>query len=134
MNTPSWAGVVTMTPARYRYLADLAGGNLLASWPVPHSLRAPYDGDEEKAVYIVANREGLACYVGQTRPARAWTGAAGIRLSQHMAEPSKRDEWDSFWVLPLKWSTKPTIVDWYEATVAARLMVPLRHRRRRSRI
>jgi hypothetical protein len=34
-----------------------------------------------------------------------------------------------FWVLPLKWSTKPTIIDWYERTVAARLMVPLRHRR-----
>lgn len=128
MSTPTWAGVVPMTKSRYLYLADLAGGNLLESRPIAHDFKTPYDGDEEKAVYVVVNRDGLACYTGQTRPIRSWTGAAGIRLKQHRAKPSKRDEWDTFWVLPLKWSTKPTIVDWYESTVAARLMLPLRHR------
>lgn len=132
MSTSPWAGVVPMTRSRYLYLADLAGDNLLASRPVAQNIDRPYDGDEEKAVYVVVNRDGLACYAGQTRPAKSWTGAAGIRLNQHMVEPSKRDEWDSFWVLPLKWSTKPTIVNWYERTGAARLMLPLRHRRSRS--
>lgn len=133
MSTPTWTGVVTMTATRYRYLAGLAGDNLLASHPIAHSLDMPYDGDEEKAVYVAVNHEGLACYAGQTRPIRSWTGAAGIRLKQHLAEPSKLGEWDSFWALPLKWSTKPSIVNWYENTVAARLMLPLRHRRGSTR-
>ncbi|MBR7824832.1 hypothetical protein KDK95_00825 [Actinospica sp. MGRD01-02] len=129
MSTPTWDGVVPMTRSRYLYLADLAGDNLLVSRPIAHNVNMPYDGDEEKAVYVVANRDGLACYAGQTRPSRSWTGAAGIRLKQHLAERSKRDEWDTFWVLPLKWSTKPAIIDWYERTVATRLMLPLRHHR-----
>ncbi|MEV8547272.1 hypothetical protein [Streptomyces sp. NPDC051572] len=83
-------------------------------------------------MYVVVNRDGLACYAGQTRPTKAWTGAAGIRLNQHMVESSKREEWDSFWVLPLTWSTKPTIVNWYESTVAARLMLLLRRRSSRN--
>ena len=131
MSTRFWAGVVEMTPARYYYLASLAGDNLLTHHPIAYNVNGPYDGDEEKAVYVIADRDGLACYAGQTRPAKSWTGAAGIRLAQHLTEPSKRLEWDTFWVLPLKWSTKPTIVDWYEGTVAARLMLPLRHRQGR---
>ena len=129
MSSPPWTGVVTMTERRYLYLANLAGDNLLTYRPVAYRLNEPYDGDEEKAVYVAVNQDGLACYAGQTRPARSWTGAAGIRLRQHAQEASKRDGWAMFWVLPLKWSTKPTIIDWYERTIAARLMVPLRHRR-----
>lgn len=89
----------------------------------------PYDGNEQKGVYIVTNRHGLACYAGQTRPSQSWSGAAAIRLVQHIHEESKRREWKEFWVLPLKWTTAPGIVNWYEKYVATRLGLPLRHRR-----
>lgn len=119
-----------MTPRRYHHLASLAGDSLLEPRPQPYRLGVPYEDSEEKAVYVVTNHAGFACYVGQTRPRRALNGAAGIRLQQHLKEDSKRNEWAEFWVLPLNWSTKPTIVDWYEWTVAGRLLIPLRHQKR----
>jgi hypothetical protein len=132
VSAPLWSGTVPMTRTLYLHFADLAGDNLLTRRPIAHSLNEPYGGDEEKAVYIAVNRDGLACYAGQTRPVRSWNGAAGIRLKQHLLEPSKCEAWHSFWVLPLKWSTKPTIVNWYERTVAVRLMLPLRQCRQRD--
>lgn len=128
MSARLWSGVVEMTSDRYRYLAGLAQDNLLTYRPIAYSVSGLYDGEEEKAVYVAANCDGLACYTGQTRPSKSWTGAAGIRLRQHLTDLSKQLEWDTFWVFPLKWSTKPTVVDWYEDTVAARLMLPLRQR------
>jgi hypothetical protein len=118
-----------MTERRYHYLASLAGKHLLDHRPVPYLLGRPYDGEEEKAVYIVVNHDDLACYGGQTRPTKCWTGATGVRLGQHLREESKRREWKAFWVIPLKWATGPDIVNWYEDTVTARLGLPLRRSR-----
>ncbi|AMM31623.1 hypothetical protein SA2016_0937 [Sinomonas atrocyanea] len=119
-----------MTPERYEALAGLAG-----SW-LEERRCAPLDldedsGREERAVYVVVNHDGDACYCGRTRPTRSLRrGAAATRLRQHTAGAgSKREEWRAYWVLPLRPSTPDPIVDALERTVAARLGLPLQNRR-----
>lgn len=119
-----------MTPERYEALAGLAK-------PWLEEVRcAPLDidedsGREERAVYVVVNNDGVACYCGKTRPTRFLRrGAAADRLRQHTAgADSKREEWRAYWVLPLLPNTPDPFVDELERTVAARLGLPRQNRR-----
>jgi hypothetical protein len=129
-----WSGVSGMSSSIYRHLAGLAGQWLLeyrdvsetfepgSSWERPR-------GDEARAVYIVVNSEGKCCYVGQTRPTRRRENVAAERLKQHLREPSKRESWACYWVIPLRPDTPDSIVDQLEKRVALRLVIPLRHKK-----
>ncbi|WP_316782828.1 hypothetical protein [Streptomyces sasae] len=119
-----------MTPIRYAALAQLASPWLVE--PVCCPLVLSEDcGREERAVYIVVNADGMACYCGRTRPAGLQPrGAAVNRLRRHTTEArSKRDEWARYWVLPLQPDTPDEFVDWLERTVQARLGLPRQNRR-----
>ncbi|MFJ2825971.1 hypothetical protein ACIO7M_33460 [Streptomyces toxytricini] len=126
-----WAGLVAITETRYAMLARLAGRWLAEDRPEPVSI-GENSGYEDKAIYIVANREGLACYCGQTAPTRMLTrGAAATRLHQHVSRTrSKKEEWAEYWVIPLSSATPAHVVSDLERTVAARLGIPLVHRAR----
>jgi hypothetical protein len=93
MTDAAWAGVVAMTDARYAMLAQLAGHWLAEERPEP-ILIGDDSGYEGKAVYVVVNREGLACYCGKTAPTRMLRrGAAATRLHQHISRTrSKKEE------------------------------------------
>ncbi|TDD03135.1 hypothetical protein E1181_21400 [Saccharopolyspora terrae] len=118
-----------MTPDRYAGLARLAGPWLEEYRDCP-ILLDQCSGSEQRAVYVVVNEDGRACYCGKTRPTRVLRhGAAVIRLRQHTRlGSSKREEWAAYWVLPLLPETPDTFVDWLERTIAARLGLPLRNR------
>lgn len=133
MTAPVWSGVVSMTPDRYEALAQLAGPWLEEYRCCPLDIGED-SGREERAVYIVVNSDGLACYCGKTRPTRFLRrGAAVTRLLEHTARaPSKREEWAAYWVLPLLPDTPDEFVDWLERTVQARLGLPRRNRRWRK--
>lgn len=134
MTAPVWSGVVTMTPDRYAALAHLARPWLEEFRCCPLGIDED-SGQEERAVYIVVNADGMACYAGRTRPTRLpRRGAAVSRLRQHTASArSKYEEWARCWVLPLQPDTPDEFVDWLERTVQARLGLPRQNRRwRRS--
>ncbi|WP_411575667.1 hypothetical protein [Streptomyces mutabilis] len=131
MTDTVWTGVVAITDTRYAMLAQLAGQWLLEERPEP--IRIGEDsGYEDKAIYVVVNREGLACYCGRTAPTRMLPrGAAAIRLHQHVSHTrSKKEEWAEYWVIPLSSATPDHVVSDLERTVAARLGIPLVHRAR----
>ncbi|MFI1377729.1 hypothetical protein ACH4UY_37845 [Streptomyces longwoodensis] len=131
MTDTVWTGVVAITDTRYAMLAQLAGQWLLEERPEP-ILIGENCGCEDKAVYVVVNREGLACYCGRTAPTRMLTrGAAATRLRQHVSRTrSKEEEWVKYWVIPLSSATPDHVVSDLERTVAARLGIPLVHRAR----
>ncbi|MFI7640554.1 hypothetical protein [Nonomuraea sp. NPDC049400] len=123
-----------MTTERYAVLARLARPWLEEFRCCPLGVEED-SGREERAVYIVINADGMACYCGQTRPTRVLgRGAALARLRRHTTEArSKREEWARYWVLPLLPDTPDEFVDWLERAVQARLGLPRRNRRwRRS--
>ncbi|MFE6461496.1 hypothetical protein ACFVP0_29050 [Streptomyces cinereoruber] len=126
-----WTGVVAVTDTRYVMLAGLAGQWLVEERPEPVPI-GENSGYEDKAIYIVANHRGLACYCGRTAPTRVLTrGAAATRLQQHVSRTrSKKEEWAEYWVIPLDSTTPDHVVSDLERTVAARLGVPLVHRAR----
>ena len=130
---PAWPGFTGMSHECYLHLASLAEGWLLELRPTPEVLgiasswRQPR-GDEARAIYVVVNGEGNCCYVGQTRPSNKSENVAALRLRQHLREPSKRENWSSYWVIPLRAETPDSFVNLLERRVALRLMVPLRHR------
>lgn len=129
-----WSGIVTMTPDRYAALARLAHPWLEEFRCCPIAIEED-SGREERAVYIVVNGNGFACYCGQTRPNRLLQrGATLTRIQQHTAYArSKREEWARYWLLPLRPDTPDERVDWIERTVQARLGLPRQNRRwRRS--
>jgi len=128
---PVWPGTVAMDRGRYLALAALAGVYLLDHWVDTFAASEP-SGDEERAVYVVENGAGLACYAGQSRRGPQ-AGAAGRRVGEHMREPSKASEWARYWVFPLKADTPDAVVDTFERAVAVRLGLPLRNRRWRRR-
>ncbi|GGX29181.1 hypothetical protein GCM10010353_50380 [Streptomyces chryseus] len=130
MTAPAWPGVVTMTPDRYAAFARLARLWLEEFRCCPLGIDEE-SGREERAVYIVVNAADMACYVGKTRPTRlVHRGAAVTRLRQHTTGArSKREEWASYWVLPLQPDTPDEFVDWLERTVQARLGLPRQNRR-----
>ncbi|MEV8323532.1 hypothetical protein [Kitasatospora sp. NPDC056731] len=131
MTDTTWPGVVGITDDRYAMLARLAGQWLAELQPEPIPIGED-SGYENKAIYIVANRRGNACYCGKTAPTRALSrGAAATRLSQHVnRSTSKREEWAEYWVIPLRDTTPDHVVSALERTVAARLGIPLVHRKR----
>ncbi|MBZ6295903.1 hypothetical protein ACWCQJ_34625 [Streptomyces olivaceus] len=134
MTAPVWSGVVTMTPDRYAAFARLAHSWLEEFRCCPLSIEED-SGREARAVYIVINADGMACYAGRTRPTRPQhRGAAVARLRRHRTGAhSKREEWARYWVLPLRPDTPDEFVDWLERTVQARLGLPRQnHRWRRS--
>ncbi|CAM5289212.1 hypothetical protein GCM10010329_81150 [Streptomyces spiroverticillatus] len=133
MTKPVWSGVVTMAPDRYTAFARLASPWLEEFRCCPLDIRED-SGREERAVYIVVNSEGLACYCGQTRPARPQCrGVAAARLHDHRTTSrSKHDEWARYWILPLLPDTPDEFVDRLERTVQARLGLPRRNRRWRK--
>ncbi|MFD0068368.1 hypothetical protein [Streptomyces sp. NPDC056690] len=126
-----WTGVVPMADDRYAMLARLAGQWLAEPQPEP-ILIGQDSGYENKAIYIAVNRNGNACYCGQTAPTRALNrGAVATRISQHInGNASKRDEWVEYWVIPLRAATPGHVVSALEKTVAARLGIQLVHRTR----
>ncbi|POX57508.1 hypothetical protein C3492_43205 [Streptomyces sp. Ru62] len=134
MTVSTWTGVVAITDTRYAMLAQLAGQWLVEERPEP-ILVGGNSGYEVKAIYIVVNREGLACYCGRTAPTRLLTrGAAATRLNQHVSRTrSKKEEWAEYWVIPLSSATPDHVVSDLERTVAARLGIPLVHRARIAR-
>jgi hypothetical protein len=125
VTAPVWSGVVTMTPERYAAFARLALPWLEESRCCPLGIEED-SGREERAVYIVVNADGMACYAGRTRPTRLLhRGAAAIRLHRHTTGArSKREAWARYWVLPLQPDTPDEFVDWLERTVQARLGLP----------
>ncbi|MFF7764192.1 hypothetical protein [Streptomyces griseorubiginosus] len=131
--TPIWSGVVAMTPDRYTAFASMAAPWLdeyrCCPFPVTED-----GGREERAVYIAVNTDGMACYCGQTRPARFLRrGAALTRILQHTGTArSKYEEWAAYWTLPLRPDTPDEFVNWLERTVQARLGLPRQNRRWRS--
>ncbi len=134
MTAPVWSGVVAMTPDRYAVFARLARPWLEEFRCCPLGIEED-SGREERAVYIVVNADGMACYCGRTRPTRPLRrGAAVARLRRHTTGArSKREEWARYWVLPLQPDTPDEFVDWLERTVQARLGLPRQNRRwRRS--
>ncbi|MFD5610517.1 hypothetical protein [Kitasatospora sp. NPDC127060] len=134
MTDTAWPGVVPITDARYAMLGQLAGPWLAEPQPEPIPIGED-SGYENKAIYIVVNRRGNACYCGKTAPTRALNrGAAATRLSQHVnGSTSKREDWVEYWVIPLRDATPGHVVAALEKTVAARLGIPLVHRRRMPR-
>jgi hypothetical protein len=131
MTDTVWTGLVAITATRYAMLAQLAGQWLAEERPEPVPI-GQNSGYEDKAIYVVANQEGLACYCGRTAPRRILTrGAAAIRLHQHVSRArSKKEEWAEYWVIPLSSATPDHVVSSLERTVAARLGIPLVHRAR----
>lgn len=119
-----------MTPDRYDALAQLARPWLEEHRCCPLKLGED-SGREERAVYIVVNSHGMACYCGQTRPTRLLQrGATITRIRQHTTGArSKREEWAAYWVLPLSPETPDEFVNWLERMVTARLGLPRRNRR-----
>ncbi|MEU6089308.1 hypothetical protein ABZ865_21320 [Streptomyces sp. NPDC047085] len=115
----------------YAMLARLAGQWLVEPQPEPIPI-GENSGYEDKAIYIVVNRNGNACYCGKAAPTRALTrGPTATRLSRHVnGNKSKRDEWVEYWVIPLRETTPDHVVSALEKTVAARLGIPLVHRTR----
>ncbi|MFE7301948.1 hypothetical protein [Streptomyces sp. NPDC057579] len=134
MTDTVWTGLVAITDARYAMLAQLAGQWLVEERPEPVPT-GENSGYEDKAIYVVVNREGLACYCGRTAPTRMLTrGAAATRLQQHVIRTrSKKEEWAEYWVIPLSSATPDHVVSGLERTVAARLGIPLMHRARTPR-
>lgn len=127
-----WTGTTSINERSYLHLARLAGSWLSELRASPEILgKSPSWsnplGDEARAVYIVVNRYGKCCYVGQTRPTSRAENVAAIRLGQHMSEPSKQENWTSYWLIPLRADTPSTFVDLLEKRIALRLMIPLRH-------
>ncbi|MEU9062455.1 hypothetical protein AB0D13_27205 [Streptomyces sp. NPDC048430] len=131
MTDTIWTGVVAITDARYAMLARLAGQWLAEERPEP-ILIGDNSGYEDKAIYVVVNGEGLACYCGRTAPSRMLPrGAAATRLHQHVSRTrSKKEAWVEYWVIPLSSATPDHVVSELERTVAARLGIPLVHRAR----
>ncbi|MGW5096324.1 hypothetical protein ACWEQ1_17325 [Streptomyces nodosus] len=131
MTDTAWTGLVAITDTRYAMLAQFAGQWLVEERPEPVPI-GDNSGYEDKAIYVVANREGLACYCGRTAPRRMLTrGAAATRLHQHVSRTrSKKEEWAEYWVIPLSSATPDHVVSDLERTMAARLGVPLVHRAR----
>lgn len=131
---PVWRGTVQMNEERYTMLAGLAGRWLEEHRPapVPMTSRSVAAGGEQRALYVVVNAEGYACYAGQTRPPSAGSGVASRRLGHHLREQSKRQEWAAFWVLPLRDDTPDGVVNSLERDVCARLSVPLQNRTYRA--
>ncbi|MFH8469511.1 hypothetical protein [Streptomyces sp. NPDC017991] len=123
-----------MTPDRYTVLARLAHPWLEEFRCCPLAIGED-SGREERAVYIVVNADGMACYCGRTRPTRLLHhGAAVTRLRRHTTDArSKREEWAKYWVVPLLPYTPDEFVDQLERTVQARLGLPRRNRRWRRR-
>lgn len=121
-----------MTAFSYRHYAGFAERWLLEERPQQILIGSPgvRPTDERKAIYIVVNSRGECCYVGQTRPRSRWSGAAAARLRQHLADPSKRAEWASYWVIPLRDDTPNDVLNQLERRICLRLQIPLRHRRR----
>lgn len=119
-----------MTPDRYAAFARLARPWLEERRCCPFDIGED-SGREERAVYIVVNADGLACYCGRTRPTRPLhRGAAVARLRRHTTDArSKREEWARYWVLPLQPDTPDEFVDWLERTIQARLGLPRRNHR-----
>ncbi|MFE4336574.1 hypothetical protein ACFRQM_46730 [Streptomyces sp. NPDC056831] len=130
MTAPVWPGVVTMTPDRYAAFARLARPWLEEFRCCPLGIKED-SGREERAVYIVVNADGMACYAGRTRPTRLLhRGAAVTRLRRHVTGArSKQEEWARYWVLPLQPDTPDEFVNWLERTVQARLGLPRQNRR-----
>jgi hypothetical protein len=130
---PQWGGTTPVDAPAYLHLAGLAGPWLAEARPHPESLNAllaprpSHTSNEIKAIYIVTNRHGNACYVGQTRPTHSNGDAAARRLRQHLTDPSKRREWQCYWVLPLLDETPAGVLDALEKAICLRLAVPLRH-------
>lgn len=127
-----WTGATIMTEPCYLYLSSLAGKWLLETRPNSEKLGTLSSwsnprGDEARAVYIVVNRHGKCCYVGQTRPTRRAENVTAVRLGQHLKESSKRENWSNYWVIPLRSDTPNHVVDLLEKQIAVRLMIPLRH-------
>ncbi|GJF30294.1 hypothetical protein KNE206_29940 [Kitasatospora sp. NE20-6] len=131
MTNTTWIGVVPITDDRYAMLTRLAGPWLAEPLPEPIPI-GQNSGHENKAIYIAVNRNGNACYCGQTAPTRGLNrGAAATRINQHInSNVSKRDEWVEYWVIPLRDVTPSHVVSVLEKTVAARLGIPLVHRTR----
>lgn len=123
-----WTGVVRMDRLRYRELAGLAGEWLEAYIDGPLRV-GDSSGHEERAIYVVENGMGMACYAGQTHPADVSRGVAGVRIRQHLREPSKAAEWELYWVIPLRPGTPDVTVDHLEHLVCSRLGLPVRNRR-----
>lgn len=131
-SSAKWTGATIMTEPCYIYLSSLAGTWLLEPRPNSEKLGTLSSwsnprGDEARAIYIVVNKHGKCCYVGQTRPTGRTENVAAVRLGQHMKESSKRESWSSYWVIPLRPDTPNHAVDLLEKQIAVRLMIPLRH-------
>jgi hypothetical protein len=120
-----------MDRGRYVELAKLAGPHLLGHALDAIAVGAP-SGDEQRAVYVVENRDGRTCYAGQSRPIPV-PGAAGRRVCEHLRDKSKAQEWRRYWVFPLRPDTPPGVINALERSVAARLGLPLRNRTWRTR-
>lgn len=127
-----WPGTARMDRDMYRAMAARATGYVTVLTPYETAL-TELAGIERCAIYIVVNRAGHVCYVGQTRSGVNGDGAVHERMRQHLRDASKADEWRSCWVIPLDDRTPQGHLDRIERDICARLGVPLRNRRWRTR-
>ncbi|CAN5286436.1 hypothetical protein BH09ACT12_BH09ACT12_04940 [soil metagenome] len=129
---PVWRGTARMDRDMYLAMAARATGYVTTLVLYPNALD-DLDGIERCAVYIVVNRLGDVCYVGQTRSGVNGDGAVHERMRQHLRDPSKADEWRMCWMIPLDDRTPQTDLNRIERDICARLGVPLQNRRWRRR-
>lgn len=124
-----WRGRIKMGEMRYHVLARMIGSALLESRCQPIPIGDP-SGEEQSALYVVTNRDGYACYGGQTKPSDLSRDAAAKRIKQHSSESDKAEEWSEYWVFPLHSYVHPDDVSQLERDLNARLELRLRNRRR----
>lgn len=130
---PVWRGTARMDRDTYLAMAARATGYVTTLVPYANALD-DLDGIERCAIYIVVNRDGHVCYVGQTRSGVNGDGAVHERMRQHLRAPSKADEWRTCWVIPLDDRTPQPDLNRIERDICARLGVPLQNRRWRTRV
>ncbi len=85
-------------------------------------------GYEQRAIYIVVNRDDRVCYVGKTAPDDLAAEVAHRRILRHLRHWAKAEEWSTYWVLPLRHDVPKGVVAWLERKACRLFGVRLHNR------